>query len=488
MNTTKPSRKSPRAGAKSAGQQVGEPEKTSNGNEPEAAPEKLSAAEAKQLARFEEDISTVTKDAREGFRKIAEASYQIKAQRLYREHGTLTEYFKKKFGYGRSHANRLADAGEVMEKLSPRGDILKKLDSESHFRPLTSLLKEPGKLEMVVDLLEAWDAWTDSDLLPAGMVRAAKVFLSPPTERVDPDGKKNEILEKVTELIAEAEAGLPAGATKEIKQIFQDLKAKAKSLGTRRTTNIAWTEATWNPLQGCTRASKGCDNCYAAKLLATRLADMYPDLAIMKGDGSYAFTGKILLLPGKLAEPLLNRTPRKYFVNSLSDLFHKDVPEEFITAVFDVMEKAHWHTFQVLTKRPERMAEFTQNRYKDCEAPSNIWLGTSTEDQDAFDKRMPHLKQVKAAVRWLSCEPLLGPITLTDAENIDWVVVGGESNGGRKMEKAWAASLRDQCAEAKISFFFKQWGDFSEEGESHYGKKEHDATLDGKIHHDDPEE
>ena len=448
----------------------------------------LTAGEKKLLAQFEKDIHAAAEEAREGFQKMAMAFYQIKEQRLYREHGTFTEYFQKVFGYGRSHANRIADSGQVIEELSPRGDILKKLDTESHYRPLTPLLKEPEKLEQVFDLLETWDAWTDSTVLPAGQVRAAKVFLTPPTEPVDQNGKENEIMEKVTVLIEEAEAELPEGSPKEVRKIFQNLKAKAKSLAIRRTTKIAWTQHTWNPLQGCTRASEGCDNCYAAKLLATRLADMYPDLAIMKKDGSYAFTGKILLLPGKLAEPLLNRTPRKYFVNSLSDLFHKGVPEKFISVVFDVMEKAHWHTFQVLTKRPERMAEFTQKRYKDCDAPSHIWLGTSTENQNRFDERIKHLKKVKAAVRWLSCEPLIGPIKLTDMADIDWVVVGGESKGGRTMEKAWATSLRDQCAIAEIPFFFKQWGDFTEDAEHRKGREEGDAKLDGKIHHNYPEQ
>ncbi|MEI6072536.1 MAG: DUF5131 family protein [Verrucomicrobiae bacterium] len=453
----------------------------------EVVPEKLSEAEAKQLTQFEEAISTVAKDAQEGFGKKAEAFYQIQTKRLYRAHGTFTGYFKTKFGYSRAHANRFAQAGAVMEKLSPRGDILKKLDSESHYRPLALLLKEPEKLEQVCDLLEAWDAWTESDVLPAAMVHAAKIFITPPTEARDPDGKENEIMEKVTALIAEAEAELPEGSPKEVAKIFQNLKAKAKSLATRRTTKIEWTEKTWNTVQGCTWKSPACDYCYAARAAATRLADMYPGIAMKKKDGTYAFCGKILLLPERLSDPLFNRTPTKYFVNSMADLFHPDVPEDFISAVFDVMEKAPWHVFQVLTKRVDRMAEFTQKRYRDSEPPQHIWMGATTENQKCFDERMPLLKQVKAAVRWLSCEPLLGPITLTDTESIDWVVVGGESNGKRKMEKAWATNLRDQCAEPEIAFYFKQWGDFNEEGEPQKGKKEKNATLDGKIHHDYPE-
>jgi protein gp37 len=219
--------------------------------------------------------------------------------------------------------------------------------------------------------------------------------------------------------------------------------------------------------------------------VATRGADLYPGLAVKKGD-SYAFNGKILLLPERLGTPMLNRTPTRYFVNSMSDLFHKDVPEGFISAIFDVMEKAPWHTFQVLTKRPERMAVFTQKRYRDRAPRPNIWLGTSTENQECFDKRSEHLRQVKAAVRWLSCEPLLGAIKLSSTADIEWVVAGGESKGGRPMDKKWAASLRDQCKKAGIPFFFKQWGDFNEEGAPQKEKKDGGAKLDGKIHHEYP--
>ena len=472
-------------------------------NQAAVAPEKLSEAEAQQLAQFEEAISAVAKDSREGFGKTAAAFYQIKVKRLYRAHGTFTAYFQTRFGYGRAHANRFAQAGEVMEKLSPRGDILKRLDSESHYRPLALLLKEPEKLEQVCDLLEAWDAWTDSDILSAGMVRAAKVFITPPTEAKNPAGKKNEIQEKVTALIEEEEAKAKADPREEVAgevmKTCQRLREQVKSLAIRRTTEIEWATKTWNPLQGCTWKSPACDFCYAARLVATRLADMYPGLAKKKKDGTYAFCGKILLLPERLGDPLLERTPAKYFVNSTSDLFHPDVPEDFITAVFDVMEKAPWHTFLVLTKRVDRMVDFSQKRYQESEPPQHIWMGATTENQETFDERMPLLKQVKAKVRWLSCEPLLGPITLTDTESIDWVVVGGESNGKRKMEKAWATNLRDQCAEPEIAFYFKQWGDFNEEGEPQKGKKvqkgakgkngkkEKNATIDGKIHHDYPE-
>ncbi len=444
----------------------------------------LSAKESQLLKKYEEVIREAAGEAREGFRKMAEAFHQIRAQRLYRGQGTFTEYFKKQFDYGRSHANRIADAGRLME-LSPRGDILEKLESEAHFRPLGSLRDEPDKLEQVFDLLESWGKWRAQGDIPPAEVRSAKVFLNPPTEPAEPEGKRDELTGKFISLIEDAEGDLPSRTSDEIRQLFQQLKYKVTALGARRTSKIEWTQDTWNPLQGCTRASEGCDRCYAAKFVATRGKDMYPGLARKTGE-TYAFTGEILLLPERLGDPLLKRTPTRYFVNSMSDLFHKKVPEDFISAVFDVMEKAPWHTFQVLTKRPERMAAFTQKRYKDREPMENIWLGTSTENQESFDKRIEHLRQVKAAVRWLSCEPLLGPIRLSKTADIDWVVVGGESKGGRPMDKKWAASLRDQCKKAKIPFFFKQWGDFNEEGAPQKEKKDGGAKLDGKIHQEYP--
>jgi len=444
----------------------------------------LSEKETQLLKKYEGLIREAAGEAREGFRKVAEAFHQIREQRLYRGHGSFTEYFKKEFDYGRSHANRIADAGHLME-LSPRGDILEKLESEAHFRPLGSLRDDPGKLAQVFDLLESWGKWRTQADIPPAEVRSAKVFLDPPTEPAEPDGKTDELTQKFVSLVETAEGDLPARTSDEIRQLFQQLKSKATALGTRRTSKIEWTQVTWNPLQGCTRASEGCDHCYAAKFVATRGKDMYPGLAVKKGE-SYAFTGKILLLPERLGDPLLNRTPTRYFVNSMSDLFHKEVPEDFISAVFDVMEKAPWHTFQVLTKRPERMAAFTQKRYKDRTPLPHIWLGTSTENQQRFDERIQHLRQVKAAIRWLSCEPLLGPIKLSSTADIDWVVVGGESKGGRPMDKKWAASLRDQCKKADIPFFFKQWGDFNEEGAPQKEKKDGGAKLDGKIHHEYP--
>lgn len=446
----------------------------------------LNPSEKALLKKFEKDIRTAADEAREGFRKMAEAFYQIREKRLYREHGSFTEYFQKTFGYSRSYANRIADAGMFLEQMSSREDILDNFDTEAHFRPLGTLRDNPEKLNQVFELLEDWSGFHDGSGVSPAEVRSAKAFLNPPTEAsVSGEKKAKELASKFVSLIEKTVDQLPAGTSGEITRLFNQLKDKAAALGTPRTSKIEWTQVTWNPLQGCTRASEGCDHCYAAKFVATRGADMYPGLAVQKGD-TYAFTGKILLLPERLGDPLLNTTPTKYFVNSMSDLFHKNVPDKFISAVFDVMEKAHWHEFQVLTKRPERMAAFSQTRYRSRDPLPNIWLGTSTENQEWFDKRIEHLRQVKAAVRWLSCEPLLGAIKLSNMAALDWIVVGGESKGGRRMDKRWATSLRDQCKKAGVPFFFKQWGDFNEEGIRQKETKEGGATLDGKIHHEYP--
>ena len=191
--------------------------------------------------------------------------------------------------------------------------------------------------------------------------------------------------------------------------------------------------------------------------VATRRKYIYPGLAEELPNGKFAFTGKIQLLPERLAEPLLDKPRTRYFVNSVSDLFHKGVLEEFIDAVFTVMEMASWHEFQVLTKRPERMSNYTQKRYKDRQPPANIWLGTSTEDQSTFDERYPHLKNTKAAVCWLSVEPLLSTINFRKMAGIDWVVVGGESGEGRReVPVEDILNVADQCNTAGIPVYVKQ--------------------------------
>ena len=212
-------------------------------------------------------------------------------------------------------------------------------------------------------------------------------------------------------------------------------------------SGIGWTESTWNPVTGCTKVSPGCDHCYAETL-----AERFRGVA-----GNYFAGGfDLQLRPDKLDLPLRWRKPRKVFVNSMSDLFHDDVPDEYIRQVFDVMAEAGQHLFQLLTKRHGRMRSYLSKR----EPLPNVWVGVSVEDQHWADIRIPVLRDTPAAVRWLSAEPLLGSIDLCGLlDGIGWVVVGGESGrGARRMAPEWARSLRDQCAEAGVPFFMKQAG------------------------------
>ncbi len=214
-------------------------------------------------------------------------------------------------------------------------------------------------------------------------------------------------------------------------------------------------------MTGCTKVSAGCDHCYAERLAHVRLRDVYlarhpsVDSAHNRLD-PFA----VRLWPERLDQPLRWRQPRVVFVNSMSDMFHHDIPESFALQVFEVMMKADWHIYQVLTKRPSRAARFWQ-RYQErfeCNAvPPHIWIGTSVENE-AVLYRVRHLKLVRACVRFLSCEPLLGPLEL-DLDGIHWVIVGGESGPGhRPMAPKWAQAVRDQCARARVPFFFKQVG------------------------------
>ncbi|MDP9470028.1 MAG: phage Gp37/Gp68 family protein [Chloroflexota bacterium] len=210
-------------------------------------------------------------------------------------------------------------------------------------------------------------------------------------------------------------------------------------------SNIEWTEATWNPLTGCTKVSPGCKHCYAERL-SKRLQAM--------GHPNYANGFKLTLHEHAVELPLRWKQPRTIFVNSMSDLFHRDVPTEFILKVFDVMGRADWHRFQVLTKRPERLLELTpQLRWR-----PNIWMGVSVENR-RYVHRIDLLKQTGASVKFLSLEPLLGPLPNLDLGGIDWAIVGGESGpGARPMDEAWVLDIRDQCLTAGVAFFFKQWG------------------------------
>lgn len=209
-------------------------------------------------------------------------------------------------------------------------------------------------------------------------------------------------------------------------------------------TNIEWTEATWNPTTGCTKVSDGCKNCYAEKM-SKRLQAM--------GQPRYINGFKVTLHYDLLDKPLKWKKPRKIFVNSMSDLFHKDVPDEFIFEVFKTMNLAKQHCFQVLTKRPERVVKLADK----LKWSPNIWIGTSVESMKVIE-RVNLLRQVPASIRFLSCEPLLGPLFL-DLEGIHWVIAGGESGpGARPIDEMWVRSIRDQCLEQNVPFFFKQWG------------------------------
>lgn len=225
-------------------------------------------------------------------------------------------------------------------------------------------------------------------------------------------------------------------------------------------SSIEWTEATWNPVTGCNKISPGCKFCYAERM-AARLQAM--------GQPNYKNGFELTLQPDMLELPLGWKKAKTIFVNSMSDLFHRDVPTEYIKRVFAVMRKAHWHTFQVLTKRADRLNELAN----ELDWAPNVWMGVSVEN-DRYAGRIDMLRNVPAAVRFLSLEPLLGPLNNLDLQNIDWVIVGGESGpGARAITPEWVTSIRDQCNAASVPFFFKQWGGAQ--------KKRHGRTLDGKT-------
>jgi len=210
-------------------------------------------------------------------------------------------------------------------------------------------------------------------------------------------------------------------------------------------SKIEWTECTWNPVTGCTKISAGCRNCHAERM-ARRLQAM--------GQPNYRNGFRVTLHPHMLELPLRWKQPRTIFVNLMSDLFHKDVPFDFIARVFDVMCRAPQHRFQILTKRAERLEALSAR----LSWPDNVWVGVTVENSEcAF--RIQHLRQTDAAIKFISFEPLLGPISDISLEGIDWVIVGGESGpGARPMRREWGTNVRDRCLAARIPFFFKQWG------------------------------
>jgi protein gp37 len=229
-------------------------------------------------------------------------------------------------------------------------------------------------------------------------------------------------------------------------------------------TAIEWTDATWNPVTGCTKISAGCDNCYAA-----RFSERF------RGVPGHPFeTGfDLTLRPERLLQPFTWKRPRMIFVNSMSDLFHKEIPRAHIAAVFDTMEKADWHIYQVLTKRSSLLQKFINDRYRNRTAPVHMWFGVSVENEQATS-RITHLQKANASIRFLSIEPLIAPVGKLCLDNIHWVIVGGESGPrSRPMESEWAIDIRNQCVTARVPFFFKQWGGRS--------PKIGGRVLDGKV-------
>jgi len=215
-------------------------------------------------------------------------------------------------------------------------------------------------------------------------------------------------------------------------------------------SKIEWTDATWNPVRGCTKISPGCKHCYA-EVFAERFRGV-PGHPYEQGFD-------LRLVPEKLGEPLKWATPKLVFVNSMSDLFHEEVPDDYILAVVDVMRSANWHTYQVLTKRSERLRDLLKTKLKSASFERHIWWGVSVEDKKFGLPRIDHLRKAPASVRFLSIEPLLEDVGEFDLTGIHWVIVGGESGAGaRPMEEDWVRSIRNQCRKHNVPFFFKQWG------------------------------
>ncbi|HCH0556389.1 MULTISPECIES: DUF5131 family protein [Pseudomonadota] len=235
-----------------------------------------------------------------------------------------------------------------------------------------------------------------------------------------------------------------------------------------QTSKIEWTEATWNPTVGCTKISQGCKHCYAESM-AKRLQAM--------GTPGYENGFKLTVLRNRLEEPLRRKKPTVYFVNSMSDLFHKQIPDTYVEEVFDVIARCPQHTFQVLTKRADRLAAFFKHRTP----PKNSWIGVSVEDRRHGVPRIDALRQVDASVRFLSVEPLLQDLGEIDLTGIHWVIVGGESGPkARPMKLEWVADIKRQCEEAGVEFFFKQWGGWGADGKRR-SKKANGRLLEGRT-------
>ncbi|HSV75464.1 MAG TPA: phage Gp37/Gp68 family protein [Bacteroidales bacterium] len=237
---------------------------------------------------------------------------------------------------------------------------------------------------------------------------------------------------------------------------------------------IEWTEQTWNPSVGCSKISSGCQNCYAESM-ALRLQAMNVD--------GYENGFKFNIVSGRLNEPFKKKKPRVFFVNSMSDIFHQEMPEEYLNRIFEVIEKTPKHTFQILTKRADRMYQYLSKR----EIPKNIWLGVTVENRKEGLPRIDKLRQLLATVLFLSLEPLLEDLGEINLHNIDWVIVGGESgNKARPMDKEWVLSIKKQCEKQNVAFFFKQWGTWGADKVKR-NKRLNGKELNGKIWHQFPE-
>ncbi|MDP2126626.1 MAG: phage Gp37/Gp68 family protein [Pseudohongiella sp.] len=233
-------------------------------------------------------------------------------------------------------------------------------------------------------------------------------------------------------------------------------------------SKIEWTEQTWNPVTGCIKVSPGCKHCYA-ETMSRRLQAM--------GAPGYENGFQLSLLPERLSQPFRRQKPTMYFVNSMSDLFQDDIPLSFIDQVMDVIRDTPQHTYQILSKRSANMREYFDSR----EVPENAWLGVSVEDSKYGKPRIPDLVAIHAKTRFLSIEPLLEDIGQLNLSGIHWVIVGGESGAGaRPMQEAWVRNIRNQCLDAGVDFFFKQWGAWGADGK-HRNKKANGRLLDGKV-------
>ena len=241
------------------------------------------------------------------------------------------------------------------------------------------------------------------------------------------------------------------------------------------TTTIEWTEQTWNPTTGCTKISPGCKHCYA-EIMAKRLKAM--------GARGYENGFNLSILPERLSQPLMRRKPTTYFVNSMSDLFHNDIPFGFLDQVFDVIKRTPQHTYQILTKRSARMRKYFTTRGR--VVPDNVWLGVSVENRQYGLQRVDDLREIKAGIRFLSVEPLLDDVGEIDLRGIHWVIVGGESGPkARPMKAEWVEAIKDQCEQDGVAFFFKQWGGWGADGKKR-PKRNNGRQLHGRTWDDMP--